>query len=314
MQQNWAGLRPRPFLLRRNLPDGHMRTFGEFAVFDWSGQNVGRPKGIALASCRAGEAPQLYIPTQNHWSRNDVLHWLMKAADSQSDMLIGFDLSMGFPFADTGAYFPEWEQSPQSAPDLWRLVDELCADDAHLAASSFVTHPDLSRYFRHQGQLGDRYGADKSGRLRVVEQESRTQISARPYSCLNLVGAAQVGKSSLTGMRLLNRLRGIIPVWPFDPIPNHGPVIVEIYTSIAASAAQLPKGRSKIRDQATLNTAFANLDTPAPATLDRYDDHSTDALLTAAWLTKAAADPQFWRPKLMTAKIAQTEGWTFGVS
>jgi hypothetical protein len=291
-----------------------MRPFSEFAVFDWSGQNVARPKGIALANCRAGEAPKLHIPIANYWSRSDVLHWLMKAADSQSNMLIGFDLSMGFPFVDSGAYFPEWEHSPQSAPALWQLVDELCAEDAHFAANSFVAHPELSRYFRHQGQLGDRYDLEKSGRLRVVETESRVQMSARPYSCLNLVGAAQVGKSSLTGMRLLNRLRGIIPVWPFDPIPKSGPLIVEIYTSIAATAAQLPKGRSKIRDQATLNTAFFTLGNPAPVTLDRYDDHSTDALLTAAWLAKVANNPQFWQPKLMTDKIAQTEGWTFGVS
>ena len=288
--------------------------FKEFAVFDWSGQNVARPKGIALASCAVGKAPKLHVPTDNYWSRNDVLHWLMKAADSQSDMLIGFDLSMGFPYADTGAFFPGWDYSPHNAPDLWRLVDELCAADAHLSASSFVAHPELSRYFRHQGQLGDRYGAEKSGRLRVVEQESRAQMSARPYSCLNLVGAAQVGKSSLTGMRLLNRLRGIIPVWPFDPMPDHGPVIVEIYTSLAANAAQLPKGRSKIRDQATLNIAFASLGTPAPAKLNRYDDHSTDALLTAAWLAKAAFSPHFWQPKLMTDKIALIEGWTFGVT
>lgn len=291
-----------------------MRAFSEFAVFDWSGQNVERPKGIKLASCRVNGAPQLHRPASGHWSRIDALHWLMTNAERGSDMLIGFDLSMGFPFADADAFFPGWEDSPQNATDLWALVDQLCTADFHLAANSFVAHPELSRYFRHQGQLGDRYGTDKSGRLRIVEQESRTQISARPYSCLNLVGAAQVGKSSLTGMRLLNRLRGIIPVWPFDPMPSHGPVIVEIYTSIAASAAQLPKGRSKIRDQATLNTAFANLGTPAPAPLSQYDDHSTDALLTAAWLAKAAANPQFWQPKLMTPKIAQTEGWTFGVS
>jgi hypothetical protein len=291
-----------------------MRTFQEFAVFDWSGQNVGRPKGIALASCRAGEAPQLHRPTSNHWSRIEVLHWLIKVAESQSDRLIGFDLSMGFPFADSGAFFPDWEHSPQSAPALWQLVDEICTEDAHLAASSFVAHPELTRYFRHRGQLGDRYGAEKSGRLRIVEQESRAQQSARPYSCLNLVGAAQVGKSSLTGMRLLHRLRGVVPVWPFDPMPDQGPVIIEIYTSIAANAAQLPKGRSKIRDEATLSAAFANLGTPCPAPLAHYDDHSTDALLTAAWLATAAANPQFWRPKLMTPKIAQTEGWTFGVS
>jgi hypothetical protein len=291
-----------------------MRTFGEFSVFDWSGQNVERPKGIALASCRPDAPPQLHSPPQNHWSRADVLHWLLAQADSQSDMLIGFDLSMGFPFADAGAFFPDWDESPHSAPSLWALVDQLCTPDPYLSASSFVAHPELARYFRHQGQLGDRYGAEKSGRLRIVERESRTQISARPYSCLNLVGAAQVGKSSLTGMRLLHRLRGIIPVWPFDPIPASGPVIVEIYTSIAANAARLPKGRSKIRDQSALDTALANLCCPAPAPLNRYDDHSTDALLTAAWLAKASTNPQFWQPKLMSHKIAQTEGWTFGIS
>lgn len=291
-----------------------MRTFSEFAVFDWSGQNVERPKGIALARCAVGEAPQLHPPTAKHWSRTEVLHWLKKAADGQSDMLIGFDLSMGFPFADADAFFPGWDHSPQTALALWEMVDELCTKDLHLAANSFVAHPELSRYFRHQGQLGDLYGTEKSGRLRVVEHESRAQRSARPYSCLNLVGAAQVGKSSLTGMRLLHRLRGIVPVWPFDPLPDHGPVIVEIYTSIAANAAQLPKGRSKIRDQATLNTAFATLGAPAPAALSHYDDHSTDALLTAAWLAKVAANSQFWQPKLLSPKIAQTEGWTFGVS
>jgi hypothetical protein len=290
-----------------------MRVFNEFAVFDWSGQAVERPKGIALATGLIGKAPRLVQPAAAAWSRIEVLRWLEQAAERQTNMLIGFDLSMGFPFADADAFFPGWAASPAHAPALWALVEKLCTDDLHLSASSFVQHPELSHYFRHQGRLGSLYGEHKSGRLRVVERASRDQQSSRPYSCLNLVGAAQVGKSSLTGMRLLHRLRGIIPVWPFDPIPKQGPMIVEIYTSIAASAAKLPKGRTKIRDQATLMAAFAELRTPSPARLDRYDDHSTDALLTAAWLAVAAQIPELWTPRDMTPTIAQTEGWTFGV-
>jgi hypothetical protein len=290
-----------------------MRIFSEFAVFDWSGQAVERPKGIALATRQAAQAPRLVQPRAGAWSREEVLRWLEQAAEGQADMLIGFDLSMGFPFADADAFFPGWAGSPPNAPGLWELVEQLCTTDPDLSASSFVQHPELSDYFRHQGRLGSLYGADKAGRLRVVERASRDQQSSRPYSCLNLVGAAQVGKSSLTGMRLLHRLRGTIPVWPFDPVPAQGPMIVEIYTSIAASAAKLPKGRTKIRDRATLKSAFAELHIPCPTRLPRYDDHSTDALLTTAWLATASQNRALWSPSGMTPQIAQTEGWTFGV-
>jgi hypothetical protein len=47
--------------------------------------------------------------------------------------------------------------------------------------------------------------------------------------------------------------------------------------------------------------------------LTRYDDHATDAMLTAAWLRRAAHRPELWQPAGLTETIAQTEGWTFGV-
>jgi hypothetical protein len=134
-----------------------------------------------------------------------------------------------------------------------------------------------------------------------------------PSSCFNLVGAAQVGKSSLSGMRVLHRLAGRVPVWPFDPVPGTGPLIVEIYTSIAARAAGLRAGRSKLRDAASLDQALAALGTRPHAPLARYDDHATDAILTAAWLRRVQCDPALWRPEALTDRIAATEGWTFGV-
>ena len=47
-----------------------------------------------------------------------------------------------------------------------------------------------------------------------------------------------------------------MPVWPFDPLPVTGPAIVEIYTSIAARDAGLPRGRSKMRDRTSLEAAL----------------------------------------------------------
>ena len=46
----------------------------------------------------------------------------------------------------------------------------------------------------------------------------------------------------------------------------------------------------------------------------QYDDHATDAILTAAWLRARADTADFWYPSAMTSHIASTEGWTFGVT
>jgi hypothetical protein len=277
--------------------------FRHFAAVDWSGAVGPRQPGIALALSGLGDDAPALIHPGHIWSRQDVLDWLLD--DLPDNTLVGMDLSPAFPFADAGAYFPSWSASPATARDLWAL------DDRHLAASNFVDHPEASRYFRrHGGRTGDRFGIGR-GRLRVVEERQRAH-GLSPYSCFNLVGAAQVGKSSLTAMRVLNRLNGRIPVWPFDPVPNTGPVIVEIYTSLAAREAGLRAGLSKMRDGLSLDAALATLGSEPHTPLPRYTDHATDAILTAAWLRKVGRDPSLWNPEGLDA-VAQTEGWTFGV-
>ena len=289
-----------------------MRSFSQFACVDWSGAKTERPHGLAVATIGAEGPPALLSPVPR-WSRQDILDWLLGLAQAGEDMLIGFDLSMALPFIDQGAYFPEWDASPSDAKTLWSVVDSMCRHDPHLSVSSFLEHRQTSRHFRHsRDHVGDLFGQGL-GRLREVERYQRTTKQANSASCFNLVGAAQVGKSSLTGMRMLHQLAGHIPIWPFDPVPDHGPVIVEIYTTVAALAAGQPKGRSKVRDRAGLKQALTRLNTPMPRRLTRYDDHSTDALITAAWMKQAATDPLLWNPPAMTEEIAQKEGWTFGV-
>ena len=244
------------------------------------------------------------------WSRDAILDWLVEQAEADSDLIVGLDLSPALPFAEMGGYFPGALEQPQSARDLWRLVDETCADEPHLGASSFADHPHFAPHFRrHGGREGSAFGGG-AGRYRTVEHRQRL-CGVSPVSCFNLVGAAQVGKSSLTGMRVLHRLAGRVPVWPFDPVPETGPLIVEIYTSIAARAAGVRRGRSKLRDGASLDTALAQLGSKPHAPLAKYDDHSTDAILTAAWLRTVAHDPSLWNPPGLE-QVRHTEGWTFG--
>ena len=287
--------------------------FTHFAAIDWSGATGQRQKGIAVAICAHGDDAPRLIREGHIWSRADVLDWVTEAMPANT--LVGFDLSPGFPFDDAGAYFPGWDQSPADARALWALVDAICEEDDHFGAHSFVNHDTVSRYLRRQGLgAGDRFGASRAGRLRVVEQVSRDLRLANPYSCLNLVGAAQVGKSSLTAMRMFHRMGGALPFWPFDADPGHGSLMVEIYTSIAAIAANRAKGRSKVRSAGELDDALAALTSAPSAPLAAYTDHATDAIITAAWLRHAHLDAALWSPKKMTAKIAATEGWTFGVS
>lgn len=287
------------------------RRFARHAAFDWSGAAVARPPGLVAAEVGADGIARRFGPAHG-WSRGDVAAWLADAARAGADLLVGLDISMGLPFADAGAFFPGWDASPDDAPALWAMVDRIAADERHLGANRFVADDQAARYFRQRGRLGDRYGP-ASGRLRVVERASREQGLANPYSTLNLVGAAQVGKASLTGMRVLHALRGVVPVWPFDPVPATGPLVVEIYAAIAAVHAGARRGRTKVRDRAQLAAMIAPWDARLADPRGPLSDDEGDALLTAAWLRAVAGDPALWRPGGLTPALARTEGWTFGV-
>ncbi len=293
-----------------------MNRFAHFAAIDWSGAAGERHKGIAVALCDAGGGAPRQVRPGHRWSRQEVLDWLLEAMPA--DTLAGLDLGIALPFADCGAFFPGWDGSPADAKALWALVEATCADDPHLAVSSFVDHPETSRYFRrHGGREGAQFhhddAAHRRGRFRMTESEQE-RMGCKPYSNFNLGGAAQVGKSSLSGMRVLHRLDGRLPVWPLDPVPERGSVVVEIYTTIAALAAGRPAGKSKMRSYQALNAALAALRSPPVAGAGSIDDHSADALLTAAWLRTAADRGDLWHPAAMTPAIARTEGWTFGVA
>ncbi|MET0251681.1 MAG: hypothetical protein ABW203_05830 [Novosphingobium sp.] len=285
-----------------------MAEFDNFVAIDWSGAAGERHQGIAVALCAAGAAAPVLIRPGHRWSRTEVPAWLLD--DLPPRTLVGLDLGASLPFADRGAFFPGWDESPPDARGLWSLVDRLCAGDAHLGAASFVDHPSAAPHFRrHGGREGAAFGGG-AGRMRRTEEAQR-QLGCRPTSNFNLVGAAQVGKASLTGMRVLHRLAGRLPVWPFDPVPSAGSVVVEIYTAISALAAGRRAGRSKMRDTAELDAALRALGSAPAALPDPLNDHQCDALVAAAWLRIAAGDGALWCPPGLEA-VRFTEGWTFG--
>jgi len=298
-----------------------MVPFDAFVAVDWSGAKTKNLKGIAVAEARQGRSAPVLVPPPDarYWSRELFLSWLRERVATGERVLYGFDLSPAFPFANPGGYFPGLENAPEDAKSLWAFVEQICADEPHLGANSFFEREEIARHFRLQrGKVvwtGDAFEPG-AGRLRQVERRWKNHGSGgQPSSCFNLVGAAQVGKSSLTGMRVLHRLNSIVPVWPYDAVPDHGPLIVEIYTTVAARAAGLPKGRSKIICQKQLGLALVDyLDSDACDEVSDCSDHKFDALISAAWMRKVANEDGLWNPTCMMPEVARTEGWTFGIS
>ena len=287
--------------------------FRHFLAIDWSGAKGAIQKGIAVALATQEGGPPALVKPKSGWSRTAIRHLLQYGIDDAT--LVGLDLGTSLPHADCGSYFPKSNILIPDAPALWALIDDICRDEPNLGANSFVAHPEFRPYFRDGADTGAHFGCDDPahgrGRFRVTEHAQARQ-GCKPYSNFNLVGAAQVGKSSLTGMRMLHRLRGHLPVWPVDPLPQSGSAVVEIYTSLAAIEAGRSPARAKMRSFEELNAALARLDSPPVAGTGPIDDHASDALLTAAWMRAVADDPRRWTPRDLTPEIARTEGWTFG--
>ncbi len=233
-----------------------------------------------------------------------MLEWLLAQRDEP--LLTGFDFSFSAPFVARGAHLPG-ETGTADAPALWTYVDAH-SPDADLGAASFLE----ARRGRHF-YLGAADGP-KRDFLHWRVCEVTPAGDTKPSTVYDAIGAAQVAKASFAGMRLLHHLDGRIPIWPFDAIPGKGALVIEIYTAIAARAAGMRKGTSKIRGSAALDRALAAIGVRPHHLLASYDDHATDAILTAAWLRANARRRELWHPTMMTEGIAQTEGWTFGVT
>jgi hypothetical protein len=292
--------------------------FRRFAAIDWSGAKGTRHKGIAVAVCEPGPpaagnpgaqerlpAPRLVRP-DHVWSRTEVLEWLLVTA-KQAPTLYGFDFSFAPPIAERGEYLPGEAGVPSTAREFWAYVDRRCEDE-DLGAASF-----LEREHRRHFYFGIADGVKAAFmHFRQCDARLNAQGGRKTASAYDAIGAAQVAKSSFSGMRLLHRLDGKVAIWPMDPISERSSAVVEIYTRIYLRRAGL--AGTKLRSRAELNRALAGLGS-SPARL-RFEpnDHQTDALVTSAGMRALArSEPRAFSPIGLTPAIARTEGWTFGV-
>lgn len=278
--------------------------FASTVAIDWSGAKGRRHRGIAIAEARGDEPPRLVRPG-HVWSRCEVLEWLLVRA-AKEPTLFGFDFSFAPPFAERGAYLPGEEGVPDNARDFWAYVDML-SEDEDLGAASF-----LERAHRRHFYFGIADGAKADFvRFRQCDARLNAQGGRKTASAYDAIGAAQVAKASFSGMRLLRRLDGKVAIWPMDPLPAKGSAVVEIYTRIYLRNAGM--SGKKLRSRVDLNQALAGLGSKPARLRFEPNDHQTDALVTAAGMRAHLGNPDAFAPTGITAELARTEGWTFGI-
>jgi len=282
-----------------------VRRFAAYVAIDWSGAKGRRHKGIAVAEARGESAPRLIRPG-HVWSREEVLRWMLKRA-AKEPTLFGFDFSFAPPLIERGEYLPGETGVPKTAREFWAYVDSRCGDE-DLGAASFLEQVHRPHFYFG---IADGVKADFV-RFRQCDARLNTQGGRKTASAYDAIGAAQVAKASFSGMRFLRRLDRKIAIWPIDPLPDHGSVVVEIYTRIYLRRAGM--SGTKLRSLAALNLALEGLGSPSVRLRFEPNDHQTDALVTAAGMRQlATAEPRAFDPIGLTSEIAETEGWTFGV-
>ncbi|MEO6359702.1 MAG: hypothetical protein ABIO43_03885, partial [Sphingomicrobium sp.] len=239
------------------------------------------------------------------WSREEVLHWLVKRA-AKAPTLFGFDFSFAPPIVERGEYLVGEPGVPATAREFWAYVDARSVDE-DLGAASFLEQVHRKHFYFG---IADGVKADFV-RFRQCDAQLNRQGGRKTASAFDAIGAAQVAKASFSGMRLLHRLDGKVPIWPMDPMSESASAIVEIYTRIYLRRAGM--SGAKLRSRADLNTALRGLGSRPVRLSFEPNDHQTDALVTAAGMRALAADPRAFDPAGLKPEIALSEGWTFGV-
>jgi hypothetical protein len=284
--------------------------FDSFIAIDWSGA-VRAYKGIAVAVCRRGRsAPSLVAPRGAYWTREEIAEWLKERLTAKQRLLIGFDFAFGFPYEDTG-YLGGRAQGVDDIFALWELIEARSAGDSDFGCNRFVDDPQFAHLFW-------KAGPKPSGwieRKRRAEHACATATKTRPDTLYKLLHSKQVGKASITGMRVLNHLRTArgksVAIWPFETPKTSA--IVEIYPTMFRKLAT--RSVAKLRSVAGLNSALAAFDS-RPFTVAKgveISDHATDALISAAGLRRIAHSPAVWRRTELALPQVRREGWIFGV-
>jgi hypothetical protein len=240
----------------------------------------------------------------------EIAEWLKQRLDDRQRLLIGFDFAFGFPYEACG-YLGGHANGVDDIFALWKLIDAKSSGDADFGCSHFVADPIYSTLFWTAGPKPKEWVERKRQTEHVCAELTKT----RPDTLYKLLHSKQVGKASLTGMRVLHHVRSCkshrVAIWPFEK-PRTS-VAVEIYPTMFRKRAT--GSVAKIRSTADLNLALGVLDSDPVRNSRRIrlSDHETDALISAAGLRSISRKRQVWASSESRWADVRREGWIFGI-
>lgn len=290
-----------------------MKNFDVFAGIDWSGAKAPiKTKSIALALAWSGtEAPHA---SGKIWSRQMVADWLIAMAEKGKRTLVGIDCNFGYAQEVGELQFG----ASYNYRDLWQAVEAANENEPNYFAGGYWGHSSYARYFWTDGKMKSGFKMPK----RLTETTCGEGGYGWPESPFKLIGAKQVGKGGLAGMRmaldLKSKLGDKIAVWPFEQDTDEAVVVMtEIYPRQFLMRAG--HGNTKVRSMADLNEALVALGSePAEVRGADISDHDADALVSAAGLrmlcgSDTTIPERIANPPMLDRKRASREGWIFGV-
>ena len=287
-------------------------TFDAFVAVDWSGASKVY-KGIAVAKCEAGRsAPTLMASERGRlWTRAAFAEWLKQELNDGKRLLIGLDFAFGLPYEANHGYLGGQASQIDNIFALWNLIDRDSRAESDFGCTTFVNHPKYASLFWRSGPRCSTWAERKRQTELACAKATRTY----PETVYKLLGSKQVGRASITGIRVLHHVRAHygkqVAIWPFEKVKHS--TIVEIYPTLFRRSSMGTV--AKVRSVSDLNAGLAVLgsDPVARRGHQSLSDHETDALLSAAGLRSIARLPETWIPRNSTGSLARREGWIFGV-
>lgn len=287
-----------------------MKNFERFVGIDWSGaEKPVMNRSIAIAICTQ-DRPAVELLT-GPWSREKIGEWIIDLTGAGQRTLIGIDANFGFAQSVIEKQFG----AKATYQDLWKAVESACHNAPNYFASGFwQAWPDL---FWTHGKMPEGFTMPR----RVVETSCGEAGLGWPESPFKLIGAKQVGKGGLAAMRMVIHLKSVlgdrVAIWPFEQnLYNSASIVItEIYPR--QFLWRCGHGATKIRTAQDLDAALNHFDSRLART-NMLSDHDSDAIISAAGLKALCGNAQDLPEKLshppqLSPRIAQTEGWIFGV-
>lgn len=286
-------------------------SFDRYFGIDWSGaKSPIKTNSIAVAHCEQSSSTPPVAITEK-LSRTDVFELIAKQlTHSIGRSFIGIDCNLGYC-----AHIAQ-KQVTQNINflELWRTVDNVNKAETNFFAGRFWNHVNYSKYFWQGGKQPSWFKLHEL--RRETEKQSVKKNIGTPESPFKLIGAKQVGKGGLAGMRVLYSLKqrygDCLAIWPFEQhlIDTAKVVVSEVYPRLFIRHAGF--GNRKIRRVEDLNQILSHFQTKPYDTNVVLNDHLSDAIISSAGL-RWFLNGRYSLLKELPKKATELEGWIFGV-